>query len=66
VVVLEEFLGDSELGEGVAAIGLLKEAPVIAVDDGLDQDRTLQTDRERAHDRAIYPRCGGDIGHVTR
>jgi hypothetical protein len=53
VIVLEELISDSELGEGVAAIGLLKEASVIAMDDGLDQDRTLEADGERAHDRGI-------------
>ena len=51
VVVLDELVGDPDLGEGGAAVGLLEEAALVAVDDGLDQDRAVEADGQRPHQR---------------
>jgi hypothetical protein len=44
VVVLDEFLGNAQVGVDVSPVGLVEEAALIAVDDGLDQDRPLDSD----------------------
>jgi hypothetical protein len=41
MIVLDELLGDAEFGVGVATICLVEEAAVVAVDDGVDQDGSL-------------------------
>jgi len=51
VVILDEVIGDTEIGEGAAAVGLLEEATVVAMDDRFDQDRTGQCDGKGAHQR---------------
>jgi hypothetical protein len=41
MVVLNPLVVDAELSHYIAPVGLLEEATLVAVDDGLDEDRSL-------------------------
>ena len=49
MVVLDEFVVDAKLGEGLLAEGLLEETARVAVDGGLEQDRPLEACGEASH-----------------
>jgi hypothetical protein len=54
VVVLDELAPDAKLLEDVAPVRLGEEAPLVAMDDRLDEDGTFQAGVESAHGRAPY------------
>jgi hypothetical protein len=56
MVVLNPLVVDAELSHYIAPVGLLEEATLVAVDDGLEQDRSVQAGLEATHVRQANPR----------
>ena len=59
VVVLDPGVFDAKLGENLLAVGLGEEPPLVAVDRRLQQDRALESGRQRLHGAAMMPVIGG-------
>ena len=62
VIVLDEFVLDPKAGQLVAAIGLEKEPPRIAVHHRLDQDRAFKRGRKPHAARTLASGPGSEAG----
>jgi hypothetical protein len=55
MVVLNEFVHDTELGQGAPAVRLEEEATLVSVHDWLQEQGALELGFQPLHGRAIYP-----------